>query len=360
MSSRVTMQDIADALNLSRNTVSKAINNTGVIADSTKELILRKAVEMGYRNLASAIRIPDIEEPGQTPAMGSPKTEIAMLTYSMPGGPHFAVTTLDRMQQIFSSNGYNLTFYRVTPEELASLKLPGSLSLETTAAVFCMELFQYDYCKMLSETGVPLLLIDSPVLVGREPVQADTLMMENCAGIHTFIRELSHNGKKSVGFVGNIFHCQSFFERWSACVTAASVNGFPPTKEYSILHFPPNPNSPGPASYADYTDELFEMLQGLPELPDAFICANDFIAINLISSLRRMNLRCPEDILVMGFDDSPESRFHSPSLTTVHIHTQAMGSLAAELILGRIENPERETRVTYSPTDLILRESGKI
>ena len=102
------------------------------------------------------------------------------------------------------------------------------------------------------------------------------------------------------------------------------------------------------------------MLQELPELPDAFICANDFIAINLISSLNRMNLRCPEDVLVMGFDDSPESRFHSPSLTTVHIHTQAMGRLAAELILGRIANPGRDFRAAYSLTELILRESTRI
>ena len=54
MSTRVTMQDIADALGLSRNTVSKAINNTGIIAQSTRELILRKAMEMGYRQFSDA------------------------------------------------------------------------------------------------------------------------------------------------------------------------------------------------------------------------------------------------------------------------------------------------------------------
>lgn len=46
---RVTIQDIADALGISRNTVSKAINNTGVLADSTREKVLKKAAEMGYK-----------------------------------------------------------------------------------------------------------------------------------------------------------------------------------------------------------------------------------------------------------------------------------------------------------------------
>ena len=49
MSKRVTIQDIADALGLSRNTVSKAINNTGVLSDSTREKVLQKTVEMGYK-----------------------------------------------------------------------------------------------------------------------------------------------------------------------------------------------------------------------------------------------------------------------------------------------------------------------
>ena len=50
MASKVTIQDIADALGLSRNTVSKAINNTGVLADATRDRIPAKAVEMGYNS----------------------------------------------------------------------------------------------------------------------------------------------------------------------------------------------------------------------------------------------------------------------------------------------------------------------
>lgn len=142
MSDRVTMQDIADALGLSRNTVSKAINNTGVIAPGTRELILKKAVEMGYRQLAYPLFFPlpglstdtssvsaapavDVGHSagpsgqvmagtgpvtggqGNTAAAGS-RSEIAMVTASIPGGSHFAVTTIDRMQQIFSSLGYKI------------------------------------------------------------------------------------------------------------------------------------------------------------------------------------------------------------------------------------------------------------
>ena len=52
MADRVTIQDIADALGISRNTVSKAINNTGVLAEATREKIFLKAVEMGYKQFS--------------------------------------------------------------------------------------------------------------------------------------------------------------------------------------------------------------------------------------------------------------------------------------------------------------------
>ena len=84
MSAKVTMQDIADALGFSRNTVSKAINNTGVISPTTKELILKKAAEMGYRNLSAA---DIISVPAQVSQIAEPnpreKKIIAMLTCSM-------------------------------------------------------------------------------------------------------------------------------------------------------------------------------------------------------------------------------------------------------------------------------------
>ena len=353
MSGRVTMQDIADSLGLSRNTVSKAFNNTGVIAESTKDLILRKAAEMGYKNSSGSAM------PNAFP-IASDKKEIAMLTCYIPGGSHFAVTTIDRIQQNLSSCGYSLTFYRVTHSELTDLRLPGSFSTDKVAAIFCMELFNYEYCEMLCSLPIPILFIDTPVKPGRPPLMADTLFMENQAGIYSFVSQIAEKGKKSVGFVGDMLHCRSFFERAGACITAAAVFGLEPAEKYSIPAFPPSKIQLQPANYVTYADMLYSALQNLSKLPDAFICANDFIAINLISSLRRMDIYCPADILVMGFDDSPESRYHAPAVTTVHIHTQVMGDIASELILGRIADPSREPRTVYVPTELILRESTQM
>ena len=76
MGKRITIQDIADSLGVSRNTVSKAINNTGVLADATRDKILQKAAELGYKQFSYL-----------SPAVSVPKPEIceiALFTRAMP------------------------------------------------------------------------------------------------------------------------------------------------------------------------------------------------------------------------------------------------------------------------------------
>ena len=96
----------------------------------------------------------------------------------------------------------------------------------------------------------------------------------------------------------------------------------------------------------------------LSELPELFICANDFVAMDVLASLKTMNIECPRDIKLIGFDDSMESKIITPALSTCHIHSQVMGYSAANLIISRIQQPELNYRIVYTETDLIYRESS--
>ena len=84
MAGKVTIQDIADALGLSRNTVSKAINNTGILADTTRERILQKAVEMGYKQFyqCQALREGQAVAPGRAAGEGERRTDSRKLLYA--------------------------------------------------------------------------------------------------------------------------------------------------------------------------------------------------------------------------------------------------------------------------------------
>ena len=103
-----------------------------------------------------------------------------------------------------------------------------------------------------------------------------------------------------------------------------------------------------------------EALKALTDLPDVFICANDFVAEDAIYALRRLGKSVPEDILFCGFDDSPNSRIMTPTLTTVHIHTQVMAIAAMHLLFSRIEEPSLDFRIMHTETELIYRDSTRL
>ena len=104
MKKRITVQDIADELGLSRNTVSKAINGTGNVSAETRNLIFQKAAELGYKQFS----LIQSSEPEPKPLANR---EIALFTRSVPGTQHLSSTLLDSFQKKISTLGYRLTIY---------------------------------------------------------------------------------------------------------------------------------------------------------------------------------------------------------------------------------------------------------
>lgn len=356
MARRVTIQDIADALGLSRNTVSKAINNTGVLADATKEKILRKAMEMGYKTFSymdSRSESSAVLQGSPLPAaVGAPdKKEIALFTGQFLDASHFASTMLDKFQYEISLLGYSMTMHRITPENFVQLSLPLSFREEETAAILCVEVFNYQYCEMLCGLDIPLLLVDAPVSTYGRPLPADILLMENTSGIYQIIRAAKQKGITRIGFVGQSLHCRSFFERFMAFRDAMYLYSLPVNEDYCLTGIHPHGS--------DYRDYLRKHVQEMKDLPELLICANDFVAIDLLIILREMNISCPGDIMLSGFDDSPESKIVTPPLTTIHIHSQITGLSAAKMLINRILQPDLNYRIVHTETDLIFRESTR-
>ena len=199
MSNRVTIQDIADALGISRNTVSKALNNTGVIAEATREKVMQKAIEMGYKQFSIA-EFSNFNNFNALVSNSIKKSEIILLTSTFLNNSHFASLMLDKFQRELSQLNYTLTIIRVLPEELSSLKLPSSFNKHTCAGIICFEMFDKDYNHMISNLNIPILFVDSHVLTSN-PINSDFLYMENTSGIQQLISEMVHRVKRLIGFI---------------------------------------------------------------------------------------------------------------------------------------------------------------
>lgn len=344
---RVTIQDIADALGVSRNTVSKAINNSGGLADATREKILQKAVEMGYKQfsyVAAYTGFGAVKAEGAKKAPKSP-TEISLFTATNFGqSHHFALLMLDRLKQELVQLGYTLNTYFVDGDNIAGGTLPLSFHKERTAGIVCVEMFNHAYAKMICGLGLPTLFVDGPNKRDGYALAADQLYMDSSTSITQLVIEMLAKGKKKIGFIGDYEHCQSFFERYTAYRCAMLLAGMSVNENHIIKS----------------NHDFEKALNALPQLPDLFICANDFVASDVLQVLRKMGKSVPEDVLLSGFDDAPESRIFTPTLTTVHIHTQVMAYAACSLLLSRIDEPELDYRTMYTEADLIYRDSTNV
>lgn len=344
MAARVTMQDIADELGLSRNTVSKALNNAPGLADATRERIIQKAREMGYKHfvLAQALMTPDQE--GALPISGRKYSgEIALLSSRFLGGSHFASLTIDAFHSQIDRLGFTLGMHRVRPAHIESLLLPTTFKRERVAAIICFEMFDRAYDEMLCDLGLPILFVDGPAPVDGRQLPADQLCMENIMGISRLVKDVVAAGRTRIGFIGNYRHCRSFYERYAALRLALDLEGLPLEDKFVIPH--------------NGLQMIGTCFEERGELPDLFVCANDFVATKALLALRGLGFDVPRDVWLSGFDDSPESRTCIPPLTTVHIHTHIIAHTAVRLLLSRMDEPSLEYRQVHTETELLYRAS---
>jgi len=348
MKKKVTIQDIADALGVSRNTVSKAINNSDGLAESTREKILQKAVEMGYKQFSYVTTLANSSSYTIKIADENPtnKGEIALFTTVFLTLSHFASLMLDKLQRELSQIGYTLNTHRVTTENLAEGTLPITFSQDRCSAIICIEMFNREYDEMVCNLGIPVLFVDGPTKRDGLSLPSDQLYMENTVEITRFVNDMLAKGQKRIGFIGDYDYCQSFFERYTAYRCAMLMADCQVDEQHIIK--------------SNNIEHIEVKLSKMKNLPDVFICANDFIADDSIKVLKAYGKRIPEDVRFCGFDDAPESRSMTPKLTTIHIHTQIMAFSAAHLLLSRIQEPSLDYRTIYTETELIYRESTNL
>jgi len=339
---KVTIQHIADALGISRNTASKALNGSGSIPDETRNKVIRKAIELKYKQFA-------FMESESLLTKSSNSRNIALLTENLPNTSHFGSTLISGLEKRISSEGYNLSIHIVRDIELESLSLPNNFDKANVDGIVCIELFDLEYSRLITDLGIPTIFIDCSAHVCFPDFQADVLLMENEHSTYQLTKKLIEGGYKELGFIGDYNHCRSFNERWVGFNRALTEAGLGLKLSQCVVD--------NDRLFSSKPGWMDERLGEMEKLPSVFICANDYIAVSVIKALKNRNLSIPGDIVVCGFDNGPESVIVEPHLTTVHIYSNEMGVKAAEMLLSRIHDPNQPHQVSHIYTKPIFRES---
>ena len=338
-----TIQDIAKELNISRNTVSKALNGKAGVSEETRRIIFEKAREMNYRNTLN-------ESLANTPVTN--RGTILFLTKASADYSEFWVNVLKGIESVLTVHGYMLSLRIITDDDLEQKRFPSIIHDSATRGIIMVEICSEEACRALIDTGLPCVTVDMPKsfenLIGR----MDIITMENKSNIKRVVKMLINKGKRRFSFAGDLFSYnagQGFQDRFNALCEALNEAQLPLDQEHSLLYEPNN-------NYMDFP-YLVNKFKAMDSLPEVYICGNDWTAIQIMHALQFLGYRIPEHVEIVGFDDIDQSAKCNPPLTTIHTPKEQLGIAAANCLIARNDDPQTPCVFSQYSTELILRQS---
>lgn len=167
-------------------------------------------------------------------------------------------------------------------------------------------------------------------------------------GAVSAVNHLCDRGHRKIGLLAGRFSPQVNEARYHGYFDALARKGLSADPRW-VLDIDPT---------LEMGEEGMARLLELEDRPTAVFCTNDTVAAGAMKAVLRTGLRIPEDMAIVGFDDSSVSRLVEPELTTVHIDMDLMGSLAAQKLFDLIDGkPLGDIRIEI-PTELVVRSSS--
>lgn len=327
MFQNLTIREISERAGVSIATVSRALNSTGPVSDTTMRKI-RKAMEgLGYeapkikrksRSKVILASLPDLINPfnsnmikGITDAADKRGYRVVFYAnenYTQPAGYDF-------LEEADFYDGLLLAHTLPEQQRLVQLSLKRPV-------IMCSE--------HISDCAVPYVAIDDYAAA--------------CMAVNYLIS----TGRSRIACINTFLNNNYALHRERGYRDSLDKAGLTVREEW-ILHLPS----------VDFDSALGVMrsLLGNEERPDAIFCVSDVYAASVIKYAAMHGIRVPQDISVMGFDDIPQATMTSPAISTVRQPSYQMGQQACNLLIEQIENPSTIPHKIILNTDLIVRES---
>ena len=323
----VTINTIAKNLGLNKTTVSKALNNASDINSETRSRVLNEAQRIGYVRRARKSRskshvigiiVPDVKSPYYNAL-------ITVLTRQLEAKGYSVLLTISY---------YNSTREIELITHLSSLNVDGIMLI-------------------IDQTGEKLMQFQSlvpTVIIGLDAhfVNYDVVSVDERRGMNAVVEHLLAQGRRRISFIGG----PGVVRRLDYLRECLQAHGVTLSSEYVAL-------SPTKSEECGY--ECMKKLLSLPLQPDAVVAGYDRIALGVYRILSEKKIRIPEDIAVVGFDDSFFCEYLPISLTSVRYDVDTICRVTTAILLDRISSQKEQAvqAVAIAPR-LIIRESSAV
>lgn len=341
MAKKVTIQDVAKAANVSIATVSRVLNNPQAVKNGTRLRVQQAFGEVGYGVTAPALTLP-ANVPDETEVQSKPSHTILAILPEL-RNPFYA-DVLDGIISKADFRGYETVLYRAkmarySLEELRELVVAshvcGVLTLGKISTPRDLEeLNRYvpvvQCAEFEKECNLPYVSID------------------DYGAARSVMQLLLEKGRRRIALLNGPLQYKYAVERERGYFDALQEAGIE-RDDSLVIH--------QPVSEFDLALSSASRLLNTPERPDAIFAVSDVMAVAAIRAIHRANLRVPEDISVVGFDDTYIAQMCEPSLTTVRQRGSQMGTYAADILLDMVAGVQVANQQILMDVDLLVRES---
>ncbi|WP_369936185.1 LacI family DNA-binding transcriptional regulator [Xanthomonas tesorieronis] len=329
----VTVTDIADAVGVSRATVSLVLRGSPLVHADTRARVEAELKRQRY-----------VYNRGAANLRRRTSTCVALVINDL-ANPFFAEFAAG-VDEALGEKGYVTLLGSTGESPERQQAILGSLMEHMPAGVILSPAEGSDAAQLRKVLGVRANLL----LFNRELSGADDwgfLGLDNQRGAQLATEHLIALGHRRIAFYGGHADSSSCRQRRAGHAQAMAQAGLPVDPACLIE------SAPNRVDAAARLGELF----GMQAPPTAAVCYNDMVALGLMLGLLARGIRPGQDFAVTGFDDIAEAAMSVPPLTTLAVHPRACGRQAAQLVLDQL-NEGAAPRRTIAPVSLSVRESS--
>lgn len=333
---KVSMQNIADKLQISKNAVSLALMGKKGVSEEVRNLVQQTAREMGYGSYAP-----------KTGGNANLLVVVPERIMSYQDNDHFQFfhDMIWGLEKSARKKGCNAVITPLGLDMEASLTLPGQFFDIPYRGVILFGITDLNYAKLIGELNMPMVFMDSYY---RE-LPCPAVISANLDGAAEAVAYLIEMGHRDIGFIGPTNLSTSHEERWFGYEQAMIKAGLSLHPEFCLT------TSQG---YDHTSKEIAAFLDNMTEWPSAFFCGNDRMGYLLAGLLKERGLCVPEDISIAGFDDLHYFSDEGINMTTMRVEKERMCDAAIALLLSSLGNVRESVHWQIKPT-LVVRDSVK-
>ncbi len=326
---KVTIWEVSKLAGVSISTVSRVLNDNNLVNLELKDRVLKAVAALSYKpNLAAR-------------TLKTRKSNSIYYVVPEIANPYFT-EIYSGIQMASEKKGYVSFLY----ETVNVQRVIQALIMRGADGIVFDAVYRGDSKEDLEAAGIPYVQTNTPAqLPDQNSVKID--IFQATLDVIAYLRSMGH---AAIGLISYREKDHPLRERYRAFRHYAQKEGIPDLESYvSRQSFRAHKSADGYEGMKD----LLERKKGIT----AVIALNDLTAIGAIAAAADLGYRVPEDVSIVGFDNTEIAKYSNPPLTTVNIPTVRQGEIATNMLFERIENRQAEPYSVELHTELIIRKS---